>query len=628
MSSTSTPLIKTVTITTLTEEVRMRRRGVVVVVNGGGAKQQQQRRKLEKFSAINIKSKSKYHQSNSLLMVVVMVATIFMVISCLPVVTSFMVSSNGIHTTSTATKQFKLLRSPLPPSRVVLMPPPPPPSSSSSSRSSSSRPSYSSSVVSSRLYMSGRGIAKNYTWREEAFEIEITVTVPKQTKAKDISFKATSTSIGLTMKKKPSSSSSSSTTTSLTSNDSSGDDEQQQQTSIITLLDPKRKLRGRVVVDGTYWEISDDNPDKNDNDDDKDDDDSISMLQNLIPKKYVTVTIEKLIRTPKNDMDVVDYDWYGVYSVEDENEVTYRKYDEPEKLNVKEYAQTLGVDIDNINMSLVDKTMFTSGLNLTQSSIDSLKTAGYLQQDDIVEQKDGKQWITNEDGEPVPYYNNNGGNNNDDPTRTTTTTTTTAGAGAAGPPKKKIPFIDTDSPWNKNTISVDELKRNMQKQKERDQQQMEEDEDDDDEEEDDDDDDDDRFPFVTKDTGATDNKQVGGEAKTNSSPSHKQQSDVEKNSGDTEQVGNDTAKTAASSTTEDKQNPNDDGSNRDMYKDDIKDPIGTLTVARLKDILRAQGLKVSGNKTELQQRLRDHVQSMLKKGNGNSDNDGTTGNKT
>ena len=43
----------------------------------------------------------------------------------------------------------------------------------------------------------------------------------------------------------------------------------------------------------------------------------------------------------------------------------------------------------------------------------------------------------------------------------------------------------------------------------------------------------------------------------------------------------------------------------------MNDPIGSLTVSRLKQILREQGLKVTGNKEELQQRLRDHVQSQL-----------------
>ena len=52
------------------------------------------------------------------------------------------------------------------------------------------------------------------------------------------------------------------------------------------------------------------------------------------------------------------------------------------------------------------------------------------------------------------------------------------------------------------------------------------------------------------------------------------------------------------------------------------DPIDTLTVARLREILKSRGLKVSGNKKELQARLRAEVQSMLQNDNlsdGNKD---------
>lgn len=42
-------------------------------------------------------------------------------------------------------------------------------------------------------------------------------------------------------------------------------------------------------------------------------------------------------------------------------------------------------------------------------------------------------------------------------------------------------------------------------------------------------------------------------------------------------------------------------------------PIDRLTVARLKEILREQNLKVSGTKQELQERLRNHVQSVIDK---------------
>jgi hypothetical protein len=43
------------------------------------------------------------------------------------------------------------------------------------------------------------------------------------------------------------------------------------------------------------------------------------------------------------------------------------------------------------------------------------------------------------------------------------------------------------------------------------------------------------------------------------------------------------------------------------------DPIDSLTVARLKEILREQNLKVSGTKQELQDRLRNYVQSIVDK---------------
>lgn len=51
----------------------------------------------------------------------------------------------------------------------------------------------------------------------------------------------------------------------------------------------------------------------------------------------MTVTIEKNTLTPKDDFEVVDYDWRGVYP-EDDEEVSERKYEEPEELDVREYA--------------------------------------------------------------------------------------------------------------------------------------------------------------------------------------------------------------------------------------------------------------------------------------------------
>ena len=48
-----------------------------------------------------------------------------------------------------------------------------------------------------------------------------------------------------------------------------------------------------------------------------------------------------------------------------------------------------------------------------------------------------------------------------------------------------------------------------------------------------------------------------------------------------------------------------------MEETDADDPISSLTVARLKEILREQGLKVSGNKQELRDRLKSHVNALL-----------------
>jgi hypothetical protein len=318
---------------------------------------------------------------------------------------------------------------------------------------------------------SGKGIAKDYTWTEEAFEIEVTLQVPKETRAKDIHFKAKQTSIDLRLKKE-------------------GEDED------VVLLDPTRKLRGRVVLDGTYWVISD----PEDTDD----------------HRQVTVTIEKKIRTPKDDFEVIEYDWNGVYS-QDEEEVSYRKYDEPQEMDMREYAASMGVDIDNINMSLVDKTMFSSGLNLTQSSLDSLTRAGMTKE--VTQQSDGSEWTTDEEGYKVPFSSMGDSVSKEELQESN-----------AAP---RIPFLDTDSPWHK-AVPVAETAE-----------------------------------FIKSETNVS------------SEDADKKKAEKKKEL-------------------------------QKQREDRAVDPIGTVTVSRLKDILRSRGLKVSGNKKELQDRLRAEVNSMLK----------------
>jgi hypothetical protein len=202
-----------------------------------------------------------------------------------------------------------------------------------------SRKAAFSFVTSNTALQGGYGVATNYTWTEEPFEMDVTVSVPPDTRAKDIVFKATPRSIDLRIE---------------------GREE--------PLLDGSRQMRGRISLDGTFWVISDDERDST--------------------KRIVTVTIEKSVKTPKDDFEIVDYDWGGVYP-DDEGEVQERKYEEPEELNIREYAASLGVDIDNINMSMVDKTMFTSGLDLTKSTMEEITKAGYVQE--VTEQSDGTE---------------------------------------------------------------------------------------------------------------------------------------------------------------------------------------------------------------------------------------------
>ncbi len=156
----------------------------------------------------------------------------------------------------------------------------------------------------------GIGVANTYSWKEEQFEIEIKITVPAWTSAKDIKFTCSSDSIDL-----------------LLMNNSqinhTADDK-------IVLLDGTRKMRGKICVDGTFWSI--------DNNSNKDE------------GREVTITIEKhfapisSVGGTQTYDTLTEFDWGGVYP-SDDAEVTYRKYDEAEELNVREYAAKLGVDI-------------------------------------------------------------------------------------------------------------------------------------------------------------------------------------------------------------------------------------------------------------------------------------------
>jgi hypothetical protein len=319
------------------------------------------------------------------------------------------------------------------------------------------------------VLQSGRGVATHYTWQEEAFEIEVSVQVPINTRTKDLIFKATSKSVELKLR---------------------------QNDTETVLLDPARPLRGRVNLDGTYWVIGD-----------------VDVCNKT--HRTVTVTIEKLIQTPHDDFEVVEYDWKGVYR-DDEDEVSVREYDKPEELDVRKYAASLGVDIDNINMSMVDKTMFSSNLNLTKSQLDEITKSGYAQE--VTQQLDGTEYTVNEEGAPerLPTLQEEMGE------------------------RPKIPLIDTDSPWH-TAIPV--------------------------------------------------------------------QRDPETNQTYIQEIRNFTQAAFAQDAALQRQER--EKQLAETTAAEAKDPIDTLTVARLKEVLKSQGLKTSGTKQELRDRLRAQVNALL-----------------
>ncbi len=312
----------------------------------------------------------------------------------------------------------------------------------------------------------GIGKATNYSWKEGQYEIELKVKVPKSTTAKQINYKARSKSIHLTL----------------------GDD---------VLLDGARELRGMLDLDGTFWSIID-----SDEHDGRD----------------VVITIEKLMLPPKDPFEVVEFDWNGIYPDDDE-EIIEKKYDEPEELDIREYAASLGVDIDNINMTMVDKSMFSSGLNMTRNTLDELTKSGYVKE--VTRQGDGTELIDQGSGKTTPFSAFGEGVSRDE---IDAAGIQMEGFGSPNSPAVN-PYMSKDSPWLKNMPA--EEARN-------------------------------------------------GE--------------------------------------EDADGPNVLENNDKVIENfnKMQDPIDLLTVVKLKEILKREGLKVSGNKQELRNRLKNHVEVVMK----------------
>jgi len=298
------------------------------------------------------------------------------------------------------------------------------------------------------------------------------------------------------------------------------------------VLDGSREMRGLIDLDGTFWSLVDSENGSRHGDKDSSD-----------GGRDIVITIEKMILPPKDPFEVVEFDWNGIYP-DDEGEIVEKKYDVPEELDIREYAKSLGVDIDNINMTLVDKNMFSSGLNMTRSTLDELTKAGYVKE--VTRQGDGTELIDEGGfGKTVPF-NPLGDNIGRDEMEEAGIQMDGGGSGG----KSSLlssgnPFMKKDSSWFQ-TMPVEEAR-------------------------------------TEEDEGVEQPKE-----------STMDPSKIQK-----------------------EQQQDDSSTSTVMDKKKISDPIDLLTVSKLKEVLKREGLKTSGTKKELQDRLKQHVRSVMKNKNGN-----------
>jgi len=260
---------------------------------------------------------------------------------------------------------------------------------------------------------------------------------------------------------------------------------------LITLLDGKRMLKGKIQMDGTFWSIND-----------------VEIeIDNDTPAmgREITVTCGKNNRIA--DVETAD-DWQAVYKTNlTDTEIISLAYEPEVELDVREYCAGLGVDIDNIDMSKVDKSLFTDAVQETQSTLEKLTSGGYARE--VTQQGDLE--FSGDLGDLTPMQD-----------------------GIASE-ESRIAYEDREA--------------------------------------------------ASSEAEAIQNAQSTLETLSNSN------------------APDDEAPAQAGAT---------DETNSDTRNEDVDvDPIDALTVEKLKDILRAEQLKVSGNKQELRDRLRAHTELLI-----------------
>lgn len=359
------------------------------------------------------------------------------------------------------------------------------------------------------------------------------LSVPTHTLASDIKFKCMSDSIDLRLL-------------------SSGPDEEK------VLLDGKRRTRGKICVDGTFWSIDGGNGGNGGN--------TNRTVTVTIEKQFVPVSSNTREGTLTYDSST-DFDWGGLYP-DDKDEVSHRKYVEAEELNVREYAAELGVDIDNIDMNKVNKTMFSAGTALgevdanTEVNDDDTRRRRTIQNVDEGITTDGFHFDINQ---------------------ATLEQLTKVGLAKEIVQQNDGSEYELGLLTNKGDINAAERK----------------------------------FSMLGKDVSDSELREAGILDETALKRSYYDAGELLSEEDDDEMIEDGTADYSSIASNFDAIDivPKAVDAQNDEVDDQILDPIDMLTVARLKEVLRAQGLMTSGAKGVLKERLKDHVNSLLQKEN-------------
>lgn len=161
------------------------------------------------------------------------------------------------------------------------------------------------------LFASGYGqVGNEYSWVENDWEVDITIPLEKDTRKDDILFKLTPTSIKIG------------------------------QVGKASLLLGGR-LRGKVTLDGSYWQIE---------------------KENNTELPHLKILLEK------QDMEASNrWDWEGIL-MDDEEKITFKKYQPHEKMDVKQYTHDM-LGTESIDETLVDKSLFNVGIDETKEDL-------------------------------------------------------------------------------------------------------------------------------------------------------------------------------------------------------------------------------------------------------------------